>query len=107
MVESQRCVHFAQHGHEVSLCATPKFGTNVVAVAEAGGIKKGGPRRLRADPLRPGHDHAAPTYGIEPHAKAAASYPSIDEAAPRLPRVLRRSHHLQARGPGSTSTTSG
>ena len=26
---------FAQHGHEVSLYATPEFGTNVVAVNEA------------------------------------------------------------------------
>ena len=73
---------FAQHGHEVSLCATPEFGTNVVAVNEAGGIRQRRPRRLRADPVlraRPwgGLEGAelvvlvAPTYGIEPHAKAA------------------------------------
>ena len=31
---------FAQHGHEVSLYATPEFGTNVVAVDAAGGIRR-------------------------------------------------------------------
>ena len=33
---------FAQHGHEVSLYATPEFGDNVVAVDEAGGITASG-----------------------------------------------------------------
>ena len=83
---------FAQHGHEVSLCATPEFGTNVVAVAEAGGITAGGDLEGFAPIRYSGHDHGealegaelvvlvAPTYGIEPHAKAAASYLSEDKA---------------------------
>ena len=77
---------FAQHGHEVSLCATPEFGTNVVAVNEAGGIYASGDLEGFAPIRYSGHDHGealegaelvvlvAPTYGIEPHAKAAASY---------------------------------
>ncbi len=77
---------FAQHGHEVSLCATPEFGTNVVAVNQAGGITASGDLEGFAPIRYSGHDHGealegaelvvlvAPTYGIEPHAKAAASY---------------------------------
>ena len=33
---------FAQHGHEVALFAPEEFGANVVAVAEAGGIRASG-----------------------------------------------------------------
>ena len=68
----------AQHGHEVSLCATPEFGTNVVAVNEAGGIYAGGDLEGFAPIRYAGPDAAeamegaelvllvGPAYGIEP-----------------------------------------
>src|SRR3954465_14357797 len=77
---------FAQHGHEVSLYATPEFGTNVVAVKEAGGLRAGGDLDGFGPARYPGPDVAgaldgaevvivvAPTYGTEPHAEVAASH---------------------------------
>ena len=47
---------FAQHGHEVSLYATPEFGTNVVAVDEAGGITASGDLEGFAPIRYSGHD---------------------------------------------------
>ena len=45
---------FAQHGHEVSLCATPEFGTNVVAVNEAGGSPPAATSRASRRSATPG-----------------------------------------------------
>src|SRR3954451_17156446 len=77
---------FAQHGHEVALYATPEFGTNVVAVKEAGGIRASGDLTGFAAVRYSGHDPeqaldgaelvvvVAPTYGTEPHARVAAPF---------------------------------
>ncbi|WP_028063813.1 NAD/NADP octopine/nopaline dehydrogenase family protein [Solirubrobacter soli] len=77
---------FAQHGHEVSLYATPEFGTNVVAVKAAGGISAGGDLEGFASIRYSGHDVeealdgaelvivVAPTYATEALAEVAASY---------------------------------
>jgi opine dehydrogenase len=77
---------FAQHGHEVSLYATPEFGTNVVAVDEAGGITATGALEGFAPVRYSGHDAAealdgaelvvvvAPTYGTEALAATAAPH---------------------------------
>jgi opine dehydrogenase len=77
---------FAQHGHEVSLYATPEFGTNVVAINAAGGIAATGALEGFAPIRYSGHDVGraidsaelvvvvAPTYGTEPHATVAAPY---------------------------------
>jgi opine dehydrogenase len=77
---------FAQHGHEVALYATPEFGTNVVAVKEAGGIRASGDLTGFAAVRYSGHDPeqaldgaalvvvVAPTYGTEPHAQVAAPF---------------------------------
>src|SRR3954468_1467499 len=77
---------FAQHGHEVSLYATPEFGTNVVAVKAAGGISASGDLEGFAPVRYSGHDAeealdgaelvlvVAPTYATEPHAQVAAPY---------------------------------
>src|SRR4051794_41889405 len=47
---------FAQHGHEVSLYATPEFGDNVVAVDRAGGITASGALQGFAPVRYSGHD---------------------------------------------------
>ena len=77
---------FAQHGHDVSLYATPEFGTNVVAVAKAGGITASGDLEGFAPVRYAGHDVeaavdgaqlvvvVAPTYGTEPHAEVVAPH---------------------------------
>src|ERR1700754_4213421 len=77
---------FAQQGHEVSLYATPEFGTNVVAVKAAGGIAASGALEGFAPIRYSGHDVeealdgaelvlvVAPTYGTEPHARVAGPH---------------------------------
>src|SRR6478736_6404290 len=83
---------FAQHGHEVALYATPEFGTNVVAVKEAGGITASGDLSGFAAVRYAGHDAeqaldgaelvivVAPTYGTEPHAEVAAPFLTAEMA---------------------------
>src|SRR4051794_5410841 len=56
---------FAQHGHEVALYATPEFGTNVIAVAEAGGITSSGDVTGFASVRYAGHDAAQALAGAE------------------------------------------
>jgi opine dehydrogenase len=56
---------FAQHGHEVSLFATPEYGDNVVAVAEAGGITASGDLEGFAAVRYAGHDAAEAMAGAE------------------------------------------
>ena len=77
---------FAQHGHEVSLFATPEFGANVVAVKAAGGISASGDLEGFAPVRYAGHDAAeamagaelvllvGPAYGTEPLATAAGRH---------------------------------
>jgi opine dehydrogenase len=77
---------FAQHGHEVALFGAPEFGTNVVAVAEAGGIRASGDLEGFAAVRYAGHDIEAaldgaelvvvvtPSYGTEPLAELAAPH---------------------------------
>jgi opine dehydrogenase len=74
---------FAQHGHEVSLYATPEFGANVIAVDKAGGITASGDLEGFASIRYAGHDAAeamagaelvvlvGPAYSTEPLAAAA------------------------------------
>src|SRR3954454_2113416 len=85
---------FAQHGHEVSLYATPEFGTNVVAVRAAGGIAASGDLEGFAPVRYAGHDVAealdgaelvllvGPAYSTEP--LAAAAGPHLPEEAALL-----------------------
>jgi opine dehydrogenase len=56
---------FAQHGHEVSLYATPEFGTNVVAVDKAGGISASGALEGFAPIRYSGHDAGEAMAGAE------------------------------------------
>ena len=56
---------FAQHGHEVSLYATPEFGANVVAVGQAGGITASGDLEGFAPIRYAGHDAAEAMAGAE------------------------------------------
>jgi opine dehydrogenase len=56
---------FAQHGHEVSLYATPEFGSNVVAVNAAGGITASGDVQGFAPIRYAGHDAAEAMAGAE------------------------------------------
>ena len=56
---------FAQHGHEVSLYATPEFGANVVAVDEAGGITASGDLQGFAPIRYAGHDAGKAMAGAE------------------------------------------
>ena len=56
---------FAQHGHEVSLFATPEFGDNVVAVKAAGGISASGDLQGFAPIRYSGHDAAEAMAGAE------------------------------------------
>jgi len=77
---------FAQHGHEVSLYATPEFGTNVVAVDAAGGISASGDLQGFAPVRYSGHDPAeamdgaelvvvvGPAYATEPLATTAGPH---------------------------------
>ncbi len=77
---------FAQHGHEVSLYATPDFETNVKAVAEAGGITASGDLEGFAPIRYAGTDAGeamdgvelivlvGPAYSTEPHAAVAAPF---------------------------------
>ena len=77
---------FAQHGHEVSLYATPEFGTNVVAVNAAGGITASGDLEGFAPIRYSGHDAGeaidgaelvvlvGPAYSTEAHAAVAGPY---------------------------------
>ena len=74
---------FAQHGHEVSLYATPEFGVNVIAVGRAGGITASGDLQGFAPIRYSGHDAGeamagaelvvlvGPAYSTEPLAAAA------------------------------------
>ncbi len=77
---------FAQHGHEVALYAPPEYGDNVVAVAEAGGIRASGDLEGFA-PIRYAGDDAAeamagaelvvvvgPAYATEPLAVDAGPH---------------------------------
>ena len=77
---------FAQHGHDVSLYATPDFGTNVVAVDATGGITASGDLEGFAPIRYAGTDAGealagaelvvlvGPAYSTEPHAAAAAPH---------------------------------
>src|SRR5215210_37149 len=77
---------FAQHGHEVSLYATPEFGDNVVAVERAGGITAMGDLQGFAPVRYSGHDAGeamagaelvllvGPAYSIEPLAAEAGRH---------------------------------
>ena len=77
---------FAQHGHEVSLYATPEFGANVVAVKAAGGITASGDLQGFAPVRYAGHDAGeamagaelvvvvGPAYATEPLAAAAGPH---------------------------------
>src|SRR5215218_11242592 len=77
---------FAQHGHEVSLFATPQFGDNVGAVDRAGGITASGDLEGFAPVRYAGHDAAealagaelvvvvGPAYSTEPLAAAAGPH---------------------------------
>jgi len=77
---------FAQHGHEVSLYATPEFGDNVVAVDRAGGITANGDLEGFAPVRYSGHDAGeamagaelvvlvGPAYSVEPLATEAGRH---------------------------------
>jgi opine dehydrogenase len=77
---------FAQHGHEVSLFATPEFGDNVVAVDRAGGITAEGDLEGFAPVRYSGHDAGeamagadlvllvGPAYSVEPLATEAGRH---------------------------------
>jgi opine dehydrogenase len=56
---------FAQHGHEVSLYATPEFGDNIVAVNAAGGITARGDLEGFAPIRYSGHDAGEALSGAE------------------------------------------
>ena len=56
---------FAQHGHEVSLYATPGFGDNAVAVDAAGGITASGALQGFAPTRYAGHDAGEAMAGAE------------------------------------------
>src|SRR4051794_13549882 len=56
---------FAQHGHEVSLYATPEYGDNVVAVDRAGGITASGALQGFAPIRYSGHDVGEAMAGAE------------------------------------------
>ena len=56
---------FARRGHDVALYAPPEFGENVVAVAEAGGIKSSGELEGFAAVRYAGHDAAEAMAGAE------------------------------------------
>ena len=56
---------FAQHGHDVALFAPPHYGDNVVAVAEAGGIRASGDLEGFAPIRYAGHDAAEAMAGAE------------------------------------------
>jgi opine dehydrogenase len=56
---------FAQHGHQVSLYATPEFGANVVAVDKAGGIAASGALQGFAPIRYAGHDAGEAMAGAE------------------------------------------
>src|SRR5215203_1873413 len=56
---------FAQHGHEVSLFATPQFGDNVVAVAANGGIAASGDLEGFAPVRYAGYDAGEAMAGAE------------------------------------------
>jgi opine dehydrogenase len=78
---------FAQHGHEVSLYAAPRFGTNVVAVAEAGGITSTGQLEGFAPVRYAGHDAAQALEGADLVlivGPAYATEPLASEAGPHL-----------------------
>jgi opine dehydrogenase len=57
---------FAQHGHDVALFAPPHYGDNVVAVAEAGGIRASGDLEGFAPIRYAGHD-AGEAMAAAPH----------------------------------------
>jgi opine dehydrogenase len=77
---------FAQHGHEVSLFATPEYGDNIVAVDEVGGITASGDLEGFAPIRYSGHDAGeamagaglvlivGPAYSIEPLATEAGRH---------------------------------
>src|SRR5829696_1738908 len=77
---------FGQHGHDVALYATPEYGDNVVAVAEARGITAIGDLEGFAPVRYAGHDVAeamagaelvvvvGPAYATEPLAAAAGPH---------------------------------
>ena len=108
---------FAQHGHEVSLYATPEFGTNVVAVNEAGGIAASGDLEGFAPIRYAGNDIGeamagaelvlivGPAYSTEPLAAVAMSHLTDGMAVLICPGRARARSPSGAR-PGSGSTTS-
>ena len=79
---------FAQHGHEVSLYATPEFGTNVIAVKEAGGITATGALEGFAAVRYAGHDAGEALSGAELVLIVGPAYstePLAAVVAPHLP----------------------
>ena len=109
---------FAQHGHEVSLYATPEFGTNVIAVKKAGGITATGALEGFAAVRYAGHDAGEALAGAElvlivgpgvQHRAAGRrgrTASARGRGRPGLPGLVRRRDRVQARPPGSRSTTS-
>ena len=101
---------FAQHGHDVSLYATPEFGTNLVAVDEAGGITASGdlegfaPIRYAGQRRRRGHGRCRARRARRPGVQHRAARrrgrapPDRRHGRAGLPRVVRRRDRLQARG---------
>ena len=78
---------FAQHGHAVSLYAAPEFGSNVVAVAAAGGIASTGQLEGFAPVRYAGHDAGRALEGAELVlivGPAYATEPLAAEAGPHL-----------------------
>ena len=78
---------FAQHGHEVSLYATPEFGTNVVAVNAAGGITASGDLEGFAGIRYAGHDAGEAMAGAELVVVVGPAYATEPLAAAAGPRL--------------------
>ena len=78
---------FAQHGHDVALYASPEFGANVVAVADAGGISAAGGLEGFVPIRYAGHDIAEAMAGAELVLVIGPAYstePLASEAGPHL-----------------------
>jgi opine dehydrogenase len=92
---------FAQHGHDVALFAPPHYGDNVVAVAEAGGIRASGDLEGFAPIRYAGHDAAEAMAGAELVVVVGPAYATESQAVDAGPHLTEDMAVLVCPGSGA------
>jgi opine dehydrogenase len=92
---------FAQHGHDVALFAPPHYGDNVVAVADAGGIRASGDLEGFAPIRYAGHDAGEAMAGAELVVVVGPAYATESQAVDAAPYLTEEMAVLVCPGSGA------